>query len=44
MSKHDTVRLLHSERCSVAEIALAVNWRPCNVRWFIRNWIDTDGE
>ncbi len=44
MSKHDTVRLLHAERCSVEEIALAVNWRPCNVRWFIRNWIDTDGD
>ncbi|WP_258015706.1 hypothetical protein [Stenotrophomonas maltophilia] len=44
MSKHDTVRLLHAERCSVAEIALAVNLRPCNVRWFIRNWIDTDGD
>lgn len=44
MSKHDTVRLLHAERCSIVEIALAVNWRPCNVRWFIRNWIDTDGD
>jgi len=39
MTKHDTVLLLHSERCSVAEIALAVRWLPCNVRWFIRNWI-----
>jgi len=44
VSKHDTVRLLHAERCSVAEISLAVGWLPCNVRWFIRNWIDADGD
>lgn len=39
MSKAATIRLLHAERCSVSEIAAAVRWRPCNVRWFIRAWI-----
>lgn len=42
MSKADTVRLLHAERCSIPEIAMAVHWLPCNVRWFIRNWISDD--
>jgi hypothetical protein len=39
MSKAATVRLLHAERCSVAEIAAVVGWKLCDVRWFIRTWI-----
>lgn len=39
MSKASTVRLLHAERCSVAEIAAVVGWKLCDVRWFIRTWI-----
>jgi len=39
MTKADTIRTLWNERCSVAEIAAAVGWLPCNVRFFIRAWI-----
>lgn len=42
MSKAATVRLLHAERCSVAEIAAVVGWLPCNVRWFLRTWVGDD--
>lgn len=39
MTKSATVRLLHAERCSVAEIAAVVGWDRCDVRRFIRLWI-----
>ncbi|WP_265350074.1 MULTISPECIES: hypothetical protein [Stenotrophomonas] len=42
MSKASTVRLLHAERCSVAEIAAVVGWKLCDVRWFIRTWVTDD--
>lgn len=37
MTKSDTVRLLHSERCSVSEIAAAVDWKPAVVQDFLRD-------
>lgn len=40
MTKHDTVILLYDERCSVSEIAAAVCWALCDVRRFIRLWIE----
>ncbi|WP_372362878.1 hypothetical protein ACCQ10_09285 [Xanthomonas sp. NCPPB 1325] len=40
MTKADTIRLLHAERCSVDEIAAAVGWLRSNVSHFIRTWID----
>lgn len=36
MTKADTIRLLHAERCSVDEIAAAVGWTKRAVREFIR--------
>ncbi len=39
MTKSETIRLLHAERCSVDEIAAAISWKSRNVRWFIRAWI-----
>ncbi len=40
MTKHDTIHVLHAERCSVAEIAAAVGWPARDVRRFIRLWIE----
>lgn len=37
MTKADTVRLLSAERCSVAEIAAAVGWKPSVVQDFLRD-------
>lgn len=40
MTIADTIRLLYAERCSVPEIAAAVNWPERNVVRFIRTWLD----
>lgn len=40
MSKAATIRLLHAERCSVPEIAAALHWPACDVRRFIRLWLE----
>ncbi len=37
MTKAEAIRLLNSERCSVMEIALAVDTHESNVRAFIRH-------
>lgn len=46
MTKADTIRLLHAERCSESEIALAVDCPVRSVRWFLANgmmWQGTMG-
>lgn len=46
MSKADTIRLLHAERCSVAEMAIAAACPERNIRWFLENgmkWSKTLG-
>ena len=42
MTKADTIRLLHAERCSVDEIAAAVGWRESAVRDFLRHCLIRD--
>lgn len=42
MTKADTIRLLHAERCSVDEIAAAVGWRRSAVRDFLRHCLIRD--
>lgn len=37
MNKAETIRFLHSERCSISEIALAVDSDEWNVERFIRH-------
>lgn len=42
MTKADTIRLLHAERCSVPEIAAFIGWRESAVRDFLRHGLIRD--
>lgn len=44
MTKTDTIRLLHAERCSLDEIAAATGMPRRNVAFFIRTWIGNPDE